>query len=335
MSERETAQVGAEGATPPEGLSAFAARVLNQLSLSAWLPGALLIAVAALLIQFHGQSALSLEGAADAIQTHALALAVLAVPTLVVATLLTQAFSFEAIRFLEGYWPASGPLALPFRLGVWLQVRRRTWLSKRLDGVQRRGLAGAKQQLLLQGSSGMVILAIEADLSGAPRPPDLSAEDAAEADTLEWWSAASPWVSAEISRISQTLNRLPATHRFMPTSLGNVLRAAEDELTNAAGDIEGFVLRNRHKVPARLVVLHDHFRTRLEMYTSLVFVSAALAITSVPVLGELALPWRLVPGVLLIVVAATSYQAAVASAKGYASTLLTMDRLIEAAAVKG
>ncbi len=89
---------------PDSGLSQFAARVLGQLSLSAWLPAALLTLIGTLVVQFADQGSIDLGNAIAALTRDKWSVVLLVVPVLVIATLVTQAFSFEAIRTLEGYW---------------------------------------------------------------------------------------------------------------------------------------------------------------------------------------------------------------------------------------
>src|SRR3954447_25429663 len=90
------------------GLSQFGARVLGQLSLSAWLPAAVLTVVGALVVQFAAQGAIQLGDAIEALTRDKWTVVLLIIPVLVVSTLVTQAFSFEAIRTLEGYWRRGG-----------------------------------------------------------------------------------------------------------------------------------------------------------------------------------------------------------------------------------
>lgn len=332
VAERASTDLGVEGAAPPEGLSAFAARVLNQLSLGAWLPGGFLVAVVGLITWFHGKNRVTLAGADVVVKDSALALAVLAVPTLVVATLVTQAFSFEAIRVLEGYWPAAGPFSGLFRLGVWLQERRRGRLQRRLQRIQLGALNGLEPQLLSSGVPGMVVLALKADVQMVARPRDLSAADSRVADSFDWTPRLRPAVAAEIGRLARLIDGFPEPHRMMPTRLGIVLRTAEDDLRHGDGDVEGFMLRNRQHAPERLVVLHDLFRTRLEMYTNPVLVALVTASASIPVLGDIpAFAWVGVTG-SLGAIGILSYRAAIASAKGYTSALLAIDRSLDGAA---
>ena len=92
----------------PEGISAFIARVLDQLTLSAWLPAALFTAAAAVLLQFRRQRSVNVLHAVGVLAADPVRVLVLMIPLLVLATVVTQAFSFEAIRTLEGYWHRRG-----------------------------------------------------------------------------------------------------------------------------------------------------------------------------------------------------------------------------------
>jgi hypothetical protein len=118
-----SAASGPDAATgAADGISAFVARVLDQLSLSAWLPAAFLTASLALLLQFRADMSASPLRAVRDLTGDPVRVLVLIVPTLVLATVVTQAFSFEAIRALERYWHRRGP-ASPLREQVLLKDR--------------------------------------------------------------------------------------------------------------------------------------------------------------------------------------------------------------------
>ena len=106
-------------------LSQLLAKILNQLSLSAWLPSAALVLIIAFILELGANldppPPRTLETTshtttpswtvndvlAHTFSTvgHASFGAVtLLIVVIVVATMITQAFSFEAIRLLEGYW---------------------------------------------------------------------------------------------------------------------------------------------------------------------------------------------------------------------------------------
>jgi hypothetical protein len=102
------AKVASSKAT--ETLSQFLARILQQLAISAWLPAAALAGLTAFVFRLGSVfDERPQRGAAEAVGAAFTALAglkvggaLLLVGTVVVATTLTQAFSFEAIRVLEG-----------------------------------------------------------------------------------------------------------------------------------------------------------------------------------------------------------------------------------------
>ncbi len=107
------------------GLSQFVARVLGQLTLGAWLPAALFVSVGALVTQFAIQGSVSLGPAISALLSDKWAFVILSVPVLVLATLVTQAFSFEAIRALEGYWTRRSPLVATSRVLINAHLHRK------------------------------------------------------------------------------------------------------------------------------------------------------------------------------------------------------------------
>ena len=99
----------ANSSSAPEGLSAFTAKVLDQLSLSAWLPAAFVTLSGSIVLGFRANNGLNLTPLIAYVNDHPWTFGLLAVPTVVCLTLLTQAFSYEAIRLLEGYWRWPGP----------------------------------------------------------------------------------------------------------------------------------------------------------------------------------------------------------------------------------
>lgn len=326
------------GAESPEearsGLSQFAARILGQLSLSAWLPAALLTLAGTTLIQFHLQETLNVSTALEQARKAGWALVLLTVPVLVVVTLVTQAFSFEAIRLLEGYWHRPGPAAW-LRSGM---IRFHGWRKGRLQRkrleARRDAFATARPRLLLGKTDPAVVDALERQAIGAKAPPHVVLSDSQNRalKALQWWYLCDAHLFARAERLSDLVADYPKRDsRTMPTKLGNVIRAAEDGLKNTGGDLEGFAHRNRHLVSARVQEQHDQFRTRLDMYCTLVLVAALLTVASpVFLLGKVVehgYGWGVIgitSGFALL--CASSYYAAVASARGYAVTLRQMDR---------
>lgn len=331
----EQARGDSQAAAEPENFSAFAARVLNQLSLSAWLPGAFFILSAALLLWFRLRGSVNVLALGPFVQENWGAVLILAVPSLVVTTLLTQAFSFDAIRLLEGYWSRRGPSSWLMRFLIMRKRRRRKSLQVREKAAWERAFSRARPRLITEVSHGLVLLAVEADVTHADRPEGLSEEQHEEADDLPWTDFCEPWDAARLSQLRREVGEFSEDSRVMPTKLGNILRSAEDQLENTGGDLEGFVMRHREFVPSRVLLHHDQFRTRLDMYCTLVFVATSLGIASIPILWELPDLNRVLVPLAFIVTARASYGAALSSARGYGTALRQIDTSVsEYAAAK-
>lgn len=76
--------------------------MLNQLSLSARTPGVFLASGVTVLYLFRQRGTLDVSALMPGMMPHFVPLALLSIPTLVMATHITQAFGFETIRFLRG-----------------------------------------------------------------------------------------------------------------------------------------------------------------------------------------------------------------------------------------
>ena len=115
----------------PSGISAFIARVLAQLTLSAWLPAAFLTAGGAILLQFRSARSANLLNAVRELTADPVQVLVIIIPLLVIAAVVTQAFSFQAIRALEGYWPGRGPVSFARTLMIRRHIHRKKAITKR------------------------------------------------------------------------------------------------------------------------------------------------------------------------------------------------------------
>jgi len=314
-------------ASTAEGVSAFVARVLDQLSLSAWLPAALLTASVAVLLEFRSTRSVNLPSAISRLTADPVRVLVLIIPLLVLATVVTQAFSFEAIRTLEGYWRRRGVASLARTLMIRGHVRRKRRLTKRRQRASEDGFYAARPQMLRDGIDVNVVNGFEALITGTPLPACLTDDQRREVMATNWRSSCDAWRVARVDHLIREEESYPITSRVLPTKLGNVIRATEDELQNAGSDVQGFVLRRRTLVPRRVQLQHDQFRNRLEMYCTLVFVSGLLVI-----LTPIALHARNIGNVAIAVITAVfgalsvaSYLASIASARGYCAALKQMD----------
>ncbi len=313
-------------AMPPAGLSAFIARVLDQLTLSAWLPAALLTAVSALLVQFRAQKSLDLPDALASLTAEPLRLLVIALPALVLATLVVQAFSFEAIRTMEGYWRRRGPASALRTFMIRRHVRRKRLLARRRLKAAQRAFAAARDTLRRDYSPN-IVAALEAQAESED-PPELTADEETKVAVMSWRSRCNAWDLARVDHLDAAEADYPVTSRVLPTKLGNVIRATEDGLRHAGDDLEGFALRRRGTVSERIQQQHDQFRSRLDMYCTLVFTGAVLAVLSVALLAD-QVPTKSLIGItaVFVLLAAASYGAAIASARGYCAALRQMDAI--------
>lgn len=315
----------AEASAAPEGMSAFIAKVLDQLSLSAWLPAALLSATLALLLQFRRQHSADLALALTAIGERWVIVLLLVVPVLVLTTLATQAFSFGAIRTLEGYAMRRPPIRWVRGVMTWRHLRRWERLKKRRRATSSRAFDRAEHRWASEPTE--IVTALRAQAHEL-RPVGLDDADlAARLARLDWRSACDPWDLARFDDARAALAEYPARARILPTRLGNILRSTEDLLVKETGeDLETFALRRRTWLAPRARLQHDQFRTRLDMYCTLVFVSAGLAIVTIALSAgepELLAPFAAISaGFALLGVVA--YHAAIASARGYCTILRLM-----------
>jgi hypothetical protein len=316
-----------EPAAPNEGLSAFAARVLDQLSLSAWLPAALMTGAGTVLVQFRRQRSASVSDALTEITKDKVRLLVLVVPILILATLVTQAFSFEAIRTLEGYWRRRGPATALRTYLIRRQVSRKERLKKRRQRAAEKAFAVARPRLLRDRVPTPVVDALECKMLGVELPA-LTEQHARRAANMPWRGRCNAEDLARVDQLAQQEKDYPITSRVLPTRLGNVIRATEDTLQHAGNDLEGFALRWRATAPPRVQLQHDQFRTRLDMYCTLVFVSALLtALTPLLLVGRVRVLSIAAFSAGFLALTIASYSAAVSSARGYCTALKQMDAL--------
>lgn len=323
-------EAGADTSASADGLSAFVARVLDQLTLSAWLPAAVLTASLAVLLQFRSAKSANVLHAVGALTANPVRVLVIMIPLLVLATVVTQAFSFEAIRTLEGYWRHRGLASGARTIMIRWHAYRKGSINKRLGNAYGKALDAVKDEISPGKVSETVFNAFREKMTGAENKTSLSDEAMLELAefTGKWRSYCQPWHLAKIDQLLKDRALYPDGDRILPTKLGNMMRATEDNLKSAKDDVEGFVLR-RYALASRLVQLqHDQFRNRLDMYCTMVFVCVSLALLTPAILigsGISALAIGVVSGGFIALCAA-SYRAAIASAGGYCAALKEMDK---------
>jgi hypothetical protein len=231
-----------------ESLSEFMARVLDQLSLSAWLPSAALVLLYAFVVQLGAvlDAAARPISATDAVGRAFVALVnvsvggvVLLLAAVVVLTMLTQAFSFEAIRVLEGYRGTN-------RFVEWFAHRRcnrhrnvQARLDERLMSLTTEAWKGAavaieeKQRLALDPGGPLVfspnmISAMGARVLKQSPLVALTDEDADRVTNTDWKQFAPADLLRRRVNVQKRQRDYPSSARMLPTRLGNVLRKHED-----------------------------------------------------------------------------------------------------------
>ena len=152
-------------------------------------------------------------------------------------------------------------------------LTERAWKSARdeLENLQ------ARLQTLTPKSARLtpnVIAAAGAEAIGAAEPPAvrLSKAEAAALEELVWTDYADPELLRRRVNLDKKRRDYPEARRSLPTRLGNILRAHEDD--TGQDDVETFIQRVFDDLPPSLKAEHDEQRTRLDLYCSMVFVVA-------------------------------------------------------------
>ena len=334
-----------------ETLSQFVARVLNQLSLSAWLPSAALVLGATWILTLgaHVDATHAKEGTGgwaavsaslEQVADIGVGGALLLFAAVVVLTTMTQAFSFEAIRFLEGYWGTS-------RVAEYFADKRTNRFATKAGRLR------SRYQELTDRAWAQALIAIEDERSRALRAGET------DNDALEWSSEQLTYLGARLRRkdtdvrltrqdrfaalqipwehfapadllrrrvsVDKKLRDYPVRGRSLPTRLGNVLRAHEDR--TGRREVETLALEAYDDLPLGVKVRHDEHRNRLDLYASLMFVELALIALALARFFPSPQPWFCAPaavsGLILMIV---TYRAAIASARIYGIMLLDIAR---------
>ncbi|GAA2740424.1 hypothetical protein GCM10009868_02580 [Terrabacter aerolatus] len=278
---------------------------------------------AAVLLVLQGQEgSLSFNGAIRTLIQMEWGAIIVLVMSVIIAAIAIQAFEFEGLRFWEGYLRSRV-------LNGWARIRiasfskKRTRLEAKCDELATAAFDDARRRAL--DSSGIspaqvaTFNALEKTFHGRPLDDSDRVALGGAAD-LRWPRFASPSLMHDWDVAKLKLAEFPEHHRVLPTRLGNVMRASEDQVKLAPGeDLEGFMIRHVDELPPAMVAEHGAYRRRLEMYCGLIFVLAALAALSVACLwGKTAEPgWRAAVPLAYVAAMWVAYKAAIASAIGF------------------
>ena len=310
---------GADKGSSSLGLSQVLGKILQQLSISAWVPAAMLVGNGAVLLQLHANANYNIAEAVKELAGKPLGTIIILAFALILATVVTQAFEFEVIRFLEGYFDSANGLIQAVM--AW-RIRRHEGKRDRLDRLLGVANTNARKQAVEQMKKfpgyAPEVLAYLAE-SPAKHSKDYDEALAQKAGALNWKRLAPPAARYRIDSTSARLASYPVKNRILPTRLGNVLRAAEDTIElGEYENLEGYVVRHYDQLPEALQSQHKDYRTRLDMYCSLTLVFSMLAAISVVTLYNISPLWGMAIAVVVyVLMACLSYQAAIASARSY------------------
>jgi hypothetical protein len=320
-------------AAPPEaprpkgpaasGLSQFLGRVFEQLSLSSWFPAAMLIGNGAVLLQLHADENLGLAAAIKRLTEKPLGVIIVLLFALILATIVIQAFEYEMIRLLEGYVDRTrGPLPFLVRIRIRRHARKLDRLEQRLQQARRSAFLTARAVMLTRHYDRTHLDILENDVFDREQGP-VKRKLAEEALSIDWTAHLPSEIQYRMDALDARVAAYPHPSRLLPTRLGNALRAAEDRLPVDAGEkLVGFVSRHHDRLPPALRDEHRDYRTRLDMYCSLVLVFLMLAAGSVVALRPVATPLAVTATAMTYAAMSwVSYEAAIASARGYGDAL--------------
>jgi len=304
----------------------FQPRLLQELTLNAWIAALLFTASAAFLLQFRYQRSVNVSDALQELSARPIQTFIIMVLALIIVTIMTQVFSVDSIRVLEGYWGGRGLPGFVGRLMIQRHEHRRAVIINRLRKASEEALKAAMPQIILENDvPGSVVGALEAMVLGKAMPP-LADEEREQLMSIHWRDWCDSWRLAKIDSLTADEMEYPAFSRIMPTKLGNVLRATEDKL-RYSHDLSSFVLRRRGMLSRRAEKQRDQFRNRLELYCTLVFVSVSLVfLAPIMLLGRISVGSIVIISGFFAALGAASYHAAMASARGYCATLRQMYR---------
>lgn len=312
--------------SPPRNLTELLSKVLDQLSLSSWLPSLTFVGgvtFTAELAQLRRPSPLD---ALAAIGAYPLGGFVLLAVAVVLTALLTQAFAFQTIRLIEGYWGTDPISAWLAQAAISVETRRRARIRRRLRETEDRARSEAVAAFRDAETRPTVNSGID---QGADSDDHLT--DLIEMMGDDWMRMARPATLRRLEQLKQQEQGFPALHRILPTRLGNTLRSYEDRLETGDGDLEGYVLRHFDELPEPIRSEHDQHRARLDLYCTLEPTFVVLAAVSIGTLAGRTAEFRvagLVIGTVELALATLCYHSAIASAHAYGTVLLAIDELI-------
>lgn len=323
----EVSKEAAKAAT--ETISQLVAKILNQLSLSAWLPSAALVLIIVFTLELAGHLATAGDaGTAISLTVGALskmsfAGVVLLSMVIVVCTMVTQAFSFEAIRVLEGYWGAGDRAEKIAARRCKKFEAHKSALESKYESLTKAAWRDVESSIAKQKPrfTRAMTNKLRERITGEAATGTLGHTNQERVMAYDWEAHVDQGVLRRLRNVEKRLADYPRdSSRIMPTQLGNVLRRYEAE--TGAGDVEGFIERVYQRLPFSLQLSHDEQRARLDLYCSMVFVLWFCALVATARFGWWDWPYTATFVGAAGVASGVAYRAAIASARYYGTLLL-------------
>jgi hypothetical protein len=252
---------------------------------------------------------------------------ILLVAAAIITTMLTQAFQYEAIQLIEGYW---GPRRLPTTVAERLarrHLRRRDDLQRQEDDALDRAWGLARTRMLQAEISEDAVNTVEKLVTRqSVRSPSPEARRLATA----WLDFTTREERRHIDALAAALEGYPRKgHLIQPTRFGNTMRAYEERVHGLRGGapLERFVQTVWHELPAHVQRAHGQLRARLDLYCTLLvvfMVSGVVAIVAFIDLHDRDTTLLGVTAVLTLVGPWLAYRAAITSARAYGTILTTI-----------
>jgi hypothetical protein len=313
-------------ATPGrQTLSELVAKILDQLSVSAWLPAGILVFAAlavGTLRATHGR----IGDAFGKLGHLSLASLLLVLGAVVLTTVLTQAFQFEAIQLLEGYWGPGRVRAAIADAMCRRHLAKRNALRGRLRDLEDRAFAGAMMRMLEGRIDPAVVDLVAKVRRGEVDPDQLSDAQRLQVENHRWEDFAPLGLLRRMDDVGAAQRCYPEEDRAIrATRLGNTLRSYEDPVEEQIErSIGRFVQDVFHRLPGSLRTDHDQLRGRLDLYCSLVIVFGVVGLTGVGLLAGIDWVEAAIFAGMGGLLAWLSYRAALTSARAYGSLLETL-----------
>lgn len=161
-----------------------------------------------------------------------------------------------------------------------------------------------------------VVIAMEESFEGNAFV-ELSDDERAVFDVLNWHEFAEPEKLTQAENLRRDFQEYPQDYRVLPTRLGNILRATEDEL---------YEWRSQHsaredKFASREMEYLDKWMAWLDTYCSAIVISAILALIAPLILRDLGWLVSALSAACFLFLAVVSYAGALHSARSYAAAL--------------